>query len=145
MESALRPFVCVGLAYFLIAVIAPVALLWRGGEKGGWTSKGVLWSMLSGVAGSLGALGVILALTAGGNPIYVMPLVFGGAPVVNTLMSAYFKLIARLFVNMRTTKNSEFFNLVRKWNRTSNRCPCPLRSAYYLLCASIKNTIVKGF
>ena len=89
MESALRPFVCVGLAYFLIAVIAPVVLLWRGGEKGGWTSKGVMWSMLSGVAGSLGALGVILALTAGGSPIYVMPLVFGGAPVVNTLMSAY--------------------------------------------------------
>ena len=45
--------------------------------------------MLAGVAGSLGALGVILALTAGGNPIYIMPLVFGGAPVVNTLMSAY--------------------------------------------------------
>ncbi len=89
MQSALRPFVCVGLAYFLIAVIAPVALLWRGGEKGNWTSKGVLWSMLCGAAGSLGALGVILALTAGGNPIYIMPLVFGGAPVVNTLMSAY--------------------------------------------------------
>ena len=89
MQSALRPFVCVGLAYFLIAVIAPVALLWRGGEKGSWTSKGVLWSMLCGAAGSLGALGVILALTAGGNPIYIMPLVFGGAPVVNTLMSAY--------------------------------------------------------
>ena len=66
-----------------------VVLLWRGGEKGGWTSKGVMWSMLSGVAGSLGALGVILALTAGGSPIYVMPLVFGGLPVVNTLMSAY--------------------------------------------------------
>ena len=89
MQSALRPFVCVGLAYFLIAVIAPVTLLWRGGEKGSWTSKGVLWSMLCGTAGSLGALGVILALTAGGNPIYIMPLVFGGAPVVNTLMSAY--------------------------------------------------------
>lgn len=89
MQSALRPFVCVGLAYFLIAVIAPVALLWRGGEKGSWTSTGVLWSLLTGAAGALGALGVILALTAGGNPIYVMPLVFGGAPVVNTLMSAY--------------------------------------------------------
>jgi hypothetical protein len=89
MQSALRPFVCVGLAYFLIAVIAPVALLWRGGEKGSWTSTGVIWSLLTGAAGALGALGVILALTAGGNPIYVMPLVFGGAPVVNTLMSAY--------------------------------------------------------
>jgi len=89
MQSALRPFVCVGLAYFLIAVIAPVALMARGREKGSWTTTGVLWSLLAGAAGSLGALGVILALTAGGRPIYVMPLVFGGAPVVNTLLTAF--------------------------------------------------------
>ena len=89
MASALRPFVCVGLAYFLIAVIAPVILMARGGERGGWTTKGVLWSLLAGAAGALGALGVILALTAGGRPIYVMPLVFGGAPVVNTLLTAF--------------------------------------------------------
>ncbi len=89
MQSALRPFVCVGLAYFLIAVIAPVALMSRGREKGSWTSTGVLWSLLAGAAGAFGALGVILALTAGGKPIYVMPLVFGGAPVVNTLLTAF--------------------------------------------------------
>jgi hypothetical protein len=89
MQSALRPFVCVGLAYFLIAVIAPVVLMARGREKGSWTATGVLWSLLAGAAGSLGALGVILALTAGGRPIYVMPLVFGGAPVVNTLLTAF--------------------------------------------------------
>ncbi len=89
MQSALRPFVCVGLAYFLIAVIAPVMLMARGREKGSWTTTGVLWSLLAGAAGSLGALGVILALTAGGRPIYVMPLVFGGAPVVNTLLTAF--------------------------------------------------------
>ncbi len=89
MASALRPFVCVGLAYFLIAVIAPLAILLRGGELGKWTSKGILWSLLAGAAGALGALGVILALTAGGKPIYVMPLVFGGAPVVNTLLTAF--------------------------------------------------------
>jgi len=89
MASALRPFVCVGLAYFLIAVIAPLAILLRGDESGKWTSKGILWSLLAGAAGALGALGVILALTAGGKPIYVMPLVFGGAPVVNTLLTAY--------------------------------------------------------
>lgn len=88
MHSSLRPFVCVGLAYFLIAVLIPLALLGRGGERGGWTAKGVLWSMLAGAAGALGALGVILALGFGGKPIYVMPLVFGGAPVVNTLLSA---------------------------------------------------------
>lgn len=88
-HSALRPFMCVGAAYFLIAVIVPAALLARGGEKGSWTMTGVLWSLLAGACGALGALGVILALTAGGRPIYVMPLVFGGAPVVNTLLSAF--------------------------------------------------------
>jgi len=88
MESRLRPFMCVGAAYFLIAVIVPALLLARGGEKGSWTITGVLWSLLAGACGALGALGVILALAAGGRPIYVMPLVFGGAPVVNTLLSA---------------------------------------------------------
>jgi hypothetical protein len=88
MHSSLRPFVCVGLAYFLIAVLIPLALLARG-ERGGWTTKGVIWSLLAGAAGACGALGVILALGFGGKPIYVMPLVFGGAPVVNTLLTAF--------------------------------------------------------
>jgi hypothetical protein len=88
MHSALRPFVCVGVAYFLIAVLIPLLLLARGGERGGWTLGGVLWSLAAGACGALGALGVILALSFGGKPIYVMPLVFGGAPVVNTLLTA---------------------------------------------------------
>jgi hypothetical protein len=89
MGSRLRPFVGVGIAYFLIAVIVPAVLLVRGGEKGAWTFTGILWSAIAGTCGALGALGVILALAAGGNPIYVMPLIFGGAPVVNTLLSAW--------------------------------------------------------
>ncbi|NDC54057.1 MAG: hypothetical protein EBZ74_07115 [Planctomycetia bacterium] len=89
MHSSLRPFMCVGLAYFLIAVLTPLALLARGGERGAWSAKGVLWSLLAGTAGALGALGVILALGFGGRPIYVMPLVFGGAPIVNTLLTAF--------------------------------------------------------
>jgi hypothetical protein len=89
MHSALRAFMCVGAAYFLIAVLVPVALLARSGEKGGWTTAGVVWSLVAGACGALGALGVILALTAGGKPIYVMPLIFGGAPVVNTLLTAF--------------------------------------------------------
>jgi hypothetical protein len=88
MHSPLRPFVCVGAAYFLIAVLIPLLLLARGGERGDWTTRGVVWSLLAGTAGALGALGVILALHFGGKPIYVMPLVFGGAPVVNTLLTA---------------------------------------------------------
>ncbi|MFM8291904.1 MAG: hypothetical protein ACKOC4_09430, partial [Planctomycetia bacterium] len=88
MQSSLRPFVCVGAAYFLIAVLIPAGLLVARGERGAWTATGIIWSLLAGAAGALGALGVILALGFGGKPIYVMPLVFGGAPVVNTLLTA---------------------------------------------------------
>jgi hypothetical protein len=87
MSSAWRPFICVGLAYFLIAVLLPGAALVTKGEKGAWTVGGAVWSLLAGAAGAIGALGVILALGAGGNPIYVAPLVFGGAPVVNTFVT----------------------------------------------------------
>jgi len=83
-EARLRSFLCVGLAYFLIAVIVPVLILRAKGEKGAWTASGTWWSFNAGVLGALGALGIILALTSGGSPLYVMPLVFGGAPVINT-------------------------------------------------------------
>jgi hypothetical protein len=87
MHSPLRPFVCVGVAYFAIAVVVPLVLLAKG-ERGRWTTMGIVWSLLAGTAGAFGALGVILALHFGGKPIYVMPLVFGGAPVINTLLTA---------------------------------------------------------
>lgn len=90
LGSALRAFMCVGIAYFVIAIVVPLGILSRFGEKGKWTTVGVVWSLVAGAAGALGALGVILALRVfGGNAIYVMPLVFGGAPVVNTLLTAF--------------------------------------------------------
>lgn len=85
--SALRPFVGVGLAYFLIAVVVPLAVLAVKPEKGNWSFRGSMLSVLAGTVGALGALGVILALVYRGDPIYVMPLIFGGAPVVNTLVT----------------------------------------------------------
>ncbi|MBL9081261.1 MAG: hypothetical protein JNK76_05615 [Planctomycetales bacterium] len=87
--SHLLPFVWVGLAYCVIAVVVPGVLMRLWGEKGSWTASGFLWSFVAGVAGALGALGIILAFTFGGSPVYVMPLVFGGAPVVNTFTSMY--------------------------------------------------------
>ena len=47
----------------------------------------MFWSLAGGTAGALGSLGVILAFTFGGKPVYVMPLIFGGAPVINTFIS----------------------------------------------------------
>ncbi|MEQ1904737.1 MAG: hypothetical protein ABL888_11165 [Pirellulaceae bacterium] len=84
--SRLRPFLCVGLAYFVIAVVVPYFLLIKFPEPGSWTHvDGVMWSLMGGTAGALGALGIIYAFNFGGKPIFIMPLVFGGAPVVNTL------------------------------------------------------------
>jgi hypothetical protein len=88
-HSHWRPFICVGLAYFVIAILVPGAMLKMTGEKGGWTAGGTVWSLIAGAAGALGALGIILAFTNGGKPIYVMPLVFGCAPVVNTLYTMF--------------------------------------------------------
>src|SRR5215203_512557 len=85
----LRPFVCVGLAYFLIGVIVPAVWLHLYGEKGDWTVSGLVWSLAGGALGALGAFGIVLAFKFGGRPIYVMPLVFGGAPVVNAFLTIY--------------------------------------------------------
>jgi hypothetical protein len=87
--ARLRPFVCVGLAYFLIGVLVPALWLHFRGEEGEWTARGLAWSFAGGALGALGALGIILAFTFGGRPVYVMPLVFGGAPVVNAFLTIF--------------------------------------------------------
>jgi hypothetical protein len=87
--SSLRPFICVGIAYFLIAVVVPLVALRVKGEQGRWTVMGAWWSFLGGAAGALGALGIVLAFKFQGSPVYVMPLVFGLAPVVNTFVTMW--------------------------------------------------------
>lgn len=89
--NRLRAFLCVGLAYFLIAVVIPIAMMSTAGKKSTWSAKGLFWSLTAGTAGALGALGVILAFNFGGKPVYVMPLVFGCAPVVNSFWTIYWQ------------------------------------------------------
>jgi hypothetical protein len=83
--SRLRPLICIGAAYFLIAVLVPLGLLTPMGDTGTWDVSGTLWSLGAGSLGALGALGTILAFACGGKPFTVMPVVFGCAPVINTL------------------------------------------------------------
>ncbi|MGE0759079.1 MAG: hypothetical protein AB7F89_04520 [Pirellulaceae bacterium] len=89
-SGRMRPFICVGLAYLVVAVIGPILLIMLTGmERGdglhrGWTATGVWWSFIAGAAGAVGALGMLLAFNFGGKPHYVPPLIFGLAPVVNT-------------------------------------------------------------
>ena len=88
--NRLKPFLCVGVAYFLIAIIVPVVMLAGSGElTSGWSFSGIVWSLAAGAAGAIGAMGIIIALSVGGKPVYIMPLVFGGAPVVNAFVSIY--------------------------------------------------------
>lgn len=102
MKDALRPFIGVGFAYFLIAVLFPAAILKISGEKGHWSFGGTLFSLIAGGVGAVGALGVIMAFTFKGQPVYVMPLVFGGAPIVNTIvtiaMAKNFDKVSRPFL-----------------------------------------------
>lgn len=85
--SRLRPLICVGVSYFVVAVIVPVVLI-QGNPLAGMGSAS-MWAFMAGVAGAVGAFGIILSFTFGGKPIYIMPLVFGGAPIVNTFIASY--------------------------------------------------------
>jgi hypothetical protein len=57
----------------------------------GWTTRGIIWSTVAGGVGALGAFTLIMALGAGGpsSPGYVMPIVFGFAPVISTFTTMY--------------------------------------------------------
>ena len=82
-----KAFLCVGLAYFLTAVVAPFAMLVVKGASWSFTAKGVSWSILAGIVGAVGAFGVLLAFGAKGTPAVVMSIVFAGAPVLNAIYS----------------------------------------------------------
>lgn len=87
LGSPMKAFLCVGFAYFLTAVLFPGGVLATTQDAGTFTTKGVAWGLAAGSVGAAGALCVIFALKAGGTPVYVMPMVFGGAPIMNTLVS----------------------------------------------------------
>jgi hypothetical protein len=83
-----KAFLFVGIAYFLTAVLAPLALLMvKGAAFSGYTAKGATWSLIAGIVGAVGAFGVLLAFGAGGKPPAVMSIIFAGAPVVNAIVS----------------------------------------------------------
>ena len=83
-----------------ILVVAAIVLKVRGSNMSftGDTGSGIPLSLVAGIAGALGALTLVLALGAAASPIIkggggfgvaaaaaVMPIVFAGAPVINTI------------------------------------------------------------
>ncbi|MCS7026585.1 MAG: hypothetical protein NZV14_17450 [Bryobacteraceae bacterium] len=87
LGNPLRALLCVGVAYFLVAVLVPVLMLSSQGQLNGFKMEGTLSATLAGALGALGAIFIILAFRNGGVPAYVMPLVFGLAPLINVLVS----------------------------------------------------------
>jgi hypothetical protein len=87
LGNPLKALLGVGVAYVLIAVLVPVLGLSSQGQLGGFPRAGLLAAIAGGALGALGAVCIIFAFKAGGSPAVVMPLVFGGAPLVNVLVS----------------------------------------------------------
>ena len=95
--GAVRAFLCVGLAYFVTAVVIPLIVLsmdWAQGEtlefsdkEGSVKTYALTFATLGGVAGAAGALCIIFSIKYGGSPLYVAPLVFAGAPIINAIVS----------------------------------------------------------
>lgn len=91
LGNPLRALLCVGIAYFLIGVLVPVAGLWSQGQLSltGFNKAGTTTAIIAGALGAIGAACIIWAFRVGGLPTYVMPLVFGGAPLINLLVSMW--------------------------------------------------------
>jgi hypothetical protein len=83
--SPLKALLCVGIAYMLIGVLVPASTLASQGEFRDFNANGTIISTLAGALGAIGAVCIIFSFRAGASPLYVMPLVFGGAPLVNVI------------------------------------------------------------
>jgi hypothetical protein len=71
----------------LIGVLVPVAGLGAQGDLSNFNRAGLVTATVAGALGAAGAACIIYSFKFGGIPLYVMPLVFGGAPIVNVLFS----------------------------------------------------------
>src|SRR3954468_6331222 len=85
LGNPLKALLCVGLAYFLVGVLVPVGALMGQGGMTAFNTSGAINATIGGILGALGAVCIIWAFRSGGSPLYVMPLVFGGAPIINVI------------------------------------------------------------
>lgn len=100
LGSNLRAFLMVGVAYFLVAVLIPSLFIFlmkndptvKNPADLSWAPMSLTWGLLAGIAGAAGALCVIFAVKEAGpiGPLIVAPLVFAGAPIINTIASMTF-------------------------------------------------------
>ena len=101
-----KPYVFIGVAYLVIAIIGGAFMMKMGGVIGlptdtfdysGNAAAARKWGFLAGALGAFGALFLTLAVVkTGGKPALVMPVVFGGAVTVNAIAS---------YISLRDSEN----------------------------------------
>ncbi len=84
-----KAFLMVGVAYVIIAVLAPAGFLVANGASWSMPSAGWIWSLIAGAVGAIGAFCVLLAFWQKGQPAVVMSIIFAGAPIVNAIVAMY--------------------------------------------------------
>ena len=82
-----KAFLFVGIAYTVTAVLGSIIVLLANGASWSMPVRGISLSTLAGIAGALGAFGVVLAFGAKGTPSVVMSIIFAGAPIVNACVA----------------------------------------------------------
>jgi hypothetical protein len=87
LGNPMKALLCVGVAYFLMGVLWPVGSLVSQGNLRGFNALGTTTATAAGALGALGAVCIIYAFRSGGSPTIVMPIVFGGAPLINVLVT----------------------------------------------------------
>ena len=100
--SRMLAILCVGGAYFAIGVLLPLYFLLTADKKDMpvFSTNGLVFSSLAGIAGAVGALCVVFAsgaavaaaksngLPPGTYRAFIAPLIFGLAPIINVLVSS---------------------------------------------------------
>ena len=97
-NAAMRAFLFIGLAYFVMAVIVPGIYLKMfpipEAQDPGFNLKGSVLSTIAGILGAAGALCIVFAVgharrsdPSGAAALYVAPLVFSFAPIINCIIS----------------------------------------------------------
>lgn len=95
--AGMRAFLFIGIAYFVMAVLVPGYFLMNNKVPStvttGWSIPGSILSIIAGALGAGGALCIVFAVGNArryGSPqaaLYVAPLVFSFAPIINCLIS----------------------------------------------------------
>ena len=88
--SPFKPYVFTGIAYLVWAVLGGLVGMWVKQDSFNFVgpqSASMTWGFLAGSVGAFGALFLTTAMISGGKPLFVMPIVFGGAVTVTAIYS----------------------------------------------------------